>query len=62
MNSEAATQLKAGDRVMWDGDPKDLGTVMQVGHRAAQISWDVGLIGWIAFEDATRIEKAQVTP
>ena len=46
-----ATQLKVGDRVMWKGDPKDLGTVVDTGYAALTITWDDGQTGTIAVDD-----------
>ncbi len=58
MTYSEATQLKDGDRVTWDKNPEDLGTVRAIGNRAVKVEWDNGLKGWVDFEDAKRIEKA----
>lgn len=58
MTYSEAKQLKNGDRVIWDKNREDLGTVETVGNAAVKIEWDNGMKGWVDFEDAKRIEKA----
>jgi len=58
MTYTEAAGLKVGDRVTWQGNPADLGTVTEVEANAARIKWDDGAAGWIRFELAEDIERA----
>lgn len=55
MNTTATRKLKEGSRVMWENDPKDLGTVIEVGYNCFKVKWDNGQVGIIDRGDAARI-------
>ena len=58
MNEPQARKLKAGDRVKWDNDPSDAGSVIDTGYLAVTIAWDNGQTGTVHIADAARIELA----
>lgn len=58
MTYKEATQLKDGDRVTWDKNPEDLGTVQDIANVGVKIAWDNGQKGWIDFRAVGLIEKA----
>ena len=58
MTYKEAADLEVGDRVMWENNPADLGTVTEVEANAARIKWDDGAAGWIRFELAEDISRA----
>lgn len=39
MNYEESQKLKVGSRVLWKHDPKDIGTVIEVGSYFVKIKW-----------------------
>lgn len=58
MTYKEAADLEVGDRVMWENDPADLGTVTEVESDAARVEWDGGARGWFRFELAEDISRA----
>lgn len=71
MTAKQAAKLKVGDRVYWDNDEADVGTVVETGFNAVKVHWAVpspeGLSPWTSllhFEDCDRLKshKEKVTP
>jgi hypothetical protein len=61
MTIHESESLKIGDRVVWDGDSNDLGTVIDAGYSGVTITWDKGETGGIAHGGMTKITRAQTT-
>jgi len=40
MTESEAKKLRVGDRVTWDHNAKDCGTVFEVGYNAVKVQWD----------------------
>lgn len=59
MKAREANTLKVGDRVCWEGDPNDAGTVVEAPRGAAgvRIAWDNGKEGWIDKRGAESVER-----
>jgi hypothetical protein len=57
MTIKESEQLKVGDRVAWDGDNNDLGTVIDAGHFGVMIKWDNGQVGGIAHGGMEKIAR-----
>lgn len=62
MDARESKQLKVGDRVMWDADPKDAGTVTDHGYSGTTIQWDNGQYGSLHHHDAKRITLVSRSP
>lgn len=58
MTEREARKLKVGDRVMWDCDAGDCGTVIDVGYHGATIKWDNGQTGGVDFRGMSKISRA----
>jgi len=58
MNEKESRQLKVGDRVIWDHDQSDAGTVTFAGARYVQTTWDNGDLATTDHRDMQRISKA----
>lgn len=58
MTRVEAEQLHIGDRVIWDGNTDDTGTVIEKNWMAAKIEWDNGQICMIHLEDMRRVSRA----
>lgn len=54
--------LTRGDRVMWGGDPNDLGTVHQVTALAVRVRWDDGTVGTFLFSLEKGWHKLELAP
>lgn len=39
MNRDSAERLRVGDVVMWEGNPRDLGDVIEVGYCCVKVCW-----------------------
>ena len=59
MDAKQAGTLKVGDRVEWDLNGDDLGTVAQVSLHAVEIKWDNGEVGAIDKRGCQRVERAE---
>src|SRR5438132_13297380 len=51
MTKHTNNTFKIGDRVMWQGNLSDLGTVTDTGYAAITVKWDNGQIGTISVQD-----------
>lgn len=58
MKNKEAAKLKVGDRVMWNNNPQDLGTVSEVGYCAVRIKWDNGQTGTTHLDDMDSVSRA----
>lgn len=59
MNVRDASLLRIGDRVCWEGNPNDAGTVVEAPWEAAgvRIAWDNGQEGWIDKRGAESVSR-----
>lgn len=56
MTEKQAKQLQIGDRVTWEGDTEDMGTVVGKVDNAVGIRWDdTTEVKWIHFHDMKKI-------
>lgn len=61
MKEAVARRLKVNDRVTWDNNPNDLGTVIEVGYNAVKVKWDdpsQGEVGVLWFTEMANIGVA----
>lgn len=58
MNIEDAKALPAGVRVIWNGDPDDLGTLQVQGYTGAGIAWDDGKKTWFDYDSMEAVSLA----
>ncbi len=60
MNANKASKLKVGQRIMWDGDECDLGTVIKhnIPETGVFLKWDDPHVngGWVDYEDMHMME------
>jgi hypothetical protein len=59
MTPEQSKNLKAGDRVRFDGDPADLGTVIATETRYVTIKWDDSHRSLTGHKNMQRVELAK---
>lgn len=59
MTERESKKLKAGDRVMWDGDETDLGSVTECDYLCVRIKWDNGQEGTVHHADMKKISKVK---
>lgn len=57
MTKAQAQKLKVGERVIWNGDSSDGGTVLEVWHHGVLIRWDSGLEGGLAFDHCREVSR-----
>lgn len=55
MNRTEAKRLKVGDRVMWGGDPTDVGEVIARERFAVEIKWEDTQPGLIHVNDCANV-------
>ena len=55
MTEKEARQLLPQTVVEWDNDPKDLGTVLEIGKNGFSVNWADGEQNWIAFSNAEKV-------
>lgn len=55
MNEKQARNLLPWTVVMWDNDPKQLGTVRELDINGFFVAWADGQSGWIDYKDAKKI-------
>lgn len=58
MTEQEAWKLGPGDRVIWQNDPADAGTVVLGSGDCFAVDWDNGMHGWIDCRDAEKISRA----
>lgn len=61
MKEAVARRLKVNDRVTWDNNPKDCGTVIETGFNAVKVKWDdpsQGEVGVLYFTEMANIGVA----
>ena len=51
MTPEQARTVLPGTRVMWDGNPDDLGTVRELGRTGFLVKWARAPNCWIPYDD-----------
>jgi hypothetical protein len=56
MTPEQSKNLKAGDRVCFNGDPADVGTVKATGLRYVTIRWDDSHLSFTGHTSMQRVE------
>ncbi len=56
MTEQQARRLLPMTVVYWDGNPKDFGTVTEIGLNGFYVVWEDGQSGWIAYTDATKVK------
>jgi hypothetical protein len=56
MNGEQSRKLKPLDRVCWENNPTDLGTVVRTTWSEVTISWDDGHTTSIQHNDMAQVE------
>jgi hypothetical protein len=56
MTSEQSRALKVSDRVCWNGEQADSGTVTAIEHRFVVINWRDGHKSYTAHGDMNRVE------
>jgi hypothetical protein len=56
MTAEQSRALKVGDRVCWNGDRADSGTVTAIEHRFVIIEWWDGHNSYTGHGDMARVE------
>ena len=59
MNESQARKLRAGDRVTWDGNPFDGGSVVSVFAHGVEVRWDNSpeIGGSLHFQDCGRMDR-----
>lgn len=57
MRPEEARRLKEGDRVYWDDDQSDAGTILRVDRASFTVAWDHGGTQQLRFTLARRIRR-----
>lgn len=57
MKSQEAKELKLKDRVIWNNNKEDAGTVIEIGYCAIKIEWDNGQTGILYPEDMGPVTK-----
>lgn len=60
MNAAEAKRLKIGDALIWENDPGDRGTVIEVGYCAVKIEWENGQIGVLHTNDCQSVKRQGV--
>jgi hypothetical protein len=55
MDATASKRLKIGERVCWDEDESDLGTVVETGYNAVKIQWENGQTGILHHNDMGQV-------
>jgi len=58
MTGEESRKLKAGDRVCWQGDVKNKGTVRGTSWSGVTIDWDDGDSTSVSHNDMAQISRA----
>jgi hypothetical protein len=61
MTGDQSRTLKVGDRVCWDDNASDLGTVVGIAWSGVTISWDDGHTTSVTHNDMGQVERASVT-
>jgi hypothetical protein len=56
MTGEQSRQLKVGDRVCWNGEQADSGTVKATNAKYVTIKWDDGHNSYTGHGDMKRVE------
>ena len=54
--------LKRGDRVYWQGDATDGGSITQMSWDAVTIAWDNGQVATVHHGDMREIQRAPAKP
>jgi hypothetical protein len=62
MNATESRKLKPGDRVCFNGDPEDHGTVTATQSRYVTIKWKDGHLSFTGHGDMKRIELVAAKP
>jgi hypothetical protein len=57
MTGEQSRQLKVGDRVCWNADKNDKGTVTAINMRYVTTKWDDGHQSFSGHNDMKRVER-----
>jgi hypothetical protein len=59
MKPDEASKIEVGDRVMWDNDPNDAGTVTGKISFGFRVRWDAWPLssGWLDFTRSGRVQK-----
>lgn len=57
MTPAQAKALKKGDRVCWESDSFDLGTVTDNGYCAVTVAWDNGQTGTLDHRDTGNVAR-----
>ena len=57
MTAAESKKLKKGDRVCWQGDPADSGTIRGTSWDAVTIAWDNGHVATVHHGDMREIER-----
>jgi hypothetical protein len=57
MTSDQSRLLKVGDRVCWDNDLTDLGTVSEVDWLGVTIKWDHGHTNTLFYNGMAQVER-----
>jgi hypothetical protein len=58
MTGEQSRQLKVGDRVAWEKNVTDLGTIVGVTWSGVTIKWDDGNTVSVRHNDMAKVERA----
>lgn len=58
MTEQQSKRLNIGDRVIWNGDPHDAGTVVDCGYAAVVVTWDNGQTGTVDHRDMAIVSRA----
>jgi hypothetical protein len=59
MTGEESRKLKSGDRVLWQGDVKNQGTVQGTSWSGVTIEWDDGDSTSISHNDMSAVDLAK---
>jgi hypothetical protein len=62
MTGDQSRSLKVGDRVCWQNDRADQGTVIGTSWSEVTISWDDGEANSVSHNDMARVERVPVKP
>ena len=55
MTTKEAKRLLPRTVVMWNNDPSDMGTVLELGTDGFYVRWENGESGWIAYDAAESV-------
>lgn len=59
MSEAESKRLRVGDRVYWDDDPADIGSVVETDYLCVRIKWENGQEGTIHHRDMSKVHRVK---